>query len=130
MQSKVAQGFTVVEVMLSIALLMVAVVMVMGVISSNAATNKLAQERQTAINIAAGQIELIYRDLPGNVDNYNNPEFDFSIQELSFPDGRPGQVETEVLQVEGNPQLREVVVRVTWSDDMSPVELRALRRTI
>jgi len=124
------RGFTLVEIMVSIALLMVTVVAVMGVISSNAATNKLAQQRQTAINIAAGQMDLIFRDQPANVDRYNQPEFDFTIRELSFPDGRPGLVETTVSPVDGEPQLRSVTVQVTWSDEMSPIELRAFRRTI
>ncbi len=119
-----------VEIMLSIALLMVTVVAVMGVISSNSATNLLAHERETALNLAAGQMERVFRDLPANVDTYNEAEADFTTNELTFPDGRPGQVLTDVYQIEGNPLLRDVVVRVIWSDDMSPVELRALRRTI
>ncbi len=130
MHDKRNQGFTLLEIMLSIALLMVAVVAVMAVISSSAAANRVAREREIAINIAARQMELVFRDLPANVDNYNDAEFDFPIRELTYPDGQPGRVETEVMPVEGNPQLREVVVRVIWSDDMSPVELRALRRTI
>jgi hypothetical protein len=116
--------------MLSISLLMVTVVAVMGVISSNSASNRLAHERETALNIAAWQMEQIFRDLPANVDSYNEEEADFTTLELMFPDGRPGQVLTDVYQIDDNPLLRDVVVRVIWNDDMSPVELRALRRTI
>jgi type II secretory pathway pseudopilin PulG len=130
MNSRTNQGFTLVEIMLSIALLMVTVVAVMGVITSNSASNRLAHERETALNVAAGQMERIFRDLPANVDTYNEEEADFTTNELTFPDGQPAQVLTDVFPVEGNPQLRDVVVQVIWSDDMSPVELRALRRTI
>jgi len=130
MSGKTNRGFTLVEIMISIALLVVTVVAVMGVISSNSAANTLAHERETALNLAAGQMEVVFRDLPANVDNYNSAEADFTTREVTFPDGRPGQVLTDVLQIEGNPQLRQVVVRVIWSDEMSPVELRALRRTI
>ena len=130
MSGKTNRGFTLIEIMISIALLMVTVVAVMGVISSNSAANRLAHEREAALNVAAGQIEVVFRDLPANVDNYNGEEADFTTRELTFPDGRPAQVLTDVFPVEGNPQLREVVVRVIWSDEMSPVELRALRRTI
>jgi len=130
MSGKTNRGFTLIEIMISIALLMVTVVAVMGVISSNSAANRLAHEREAALNVAAGQMEVVFRDLPANVDNYNGEEADFTTRELTFPDGRPAQVLTDVFPVEGNPQLREVVVRVIWSDEMSPVELRALRRTI
>ena len=130
MNSTSNRGFTLVEIMLSISLLMVTVVAVMGVISSNSASNQLAHERETALNIAAGQMEQIFRDLPANVDSYNEAEADFTTNELMFPDGRPGQVLTDVYPIDGNPLLRDVVVRVIWNDDMSPVELRALRRTI
>ena len=130
MSGKTNRGFTLIEIMISIALLMVTVVAVMGVISSNSAANRLAHEREAALNVAAGQMEVVFRDLPANVDNYNDEEADFTTRELTFPDGRPAQVLTDVFPVEGNPQLREVVVRVIWSDEMSPVELRALRRTI
>ena len=130
MSGKTNRGFTLIEIMISIALLMVTVVAVMGVISSNSAANRLAHEREAALNVAAGQIEVVFRDLPANVDNYNGEEADFTTRELTFPDGRPAQVLTDVFPVEGNPQLRDVVVRVIWSDEMSPVELRALRRTI
>ena len=130
MSGKTNRGFTLIEIMISIALLMVTVVAVMGVISSNSAANRLAHEREAALNVAAGQMEVVFRDLPANVDNYNDEEADFTTRELTFPDGRPAQVLTDVFPVEGNPQLRDVVVRVIWSDEMSPVELRALRRTI
>ena len=130
MSGKTNGGFTLIEIMISIALLMVTVVAVMGVISSNSAANRLAHEREAALNVAAGQMEVVFRDLPANVDNYNDEEADFTTRELTFPDGRPAQVLTDVFPVEGNPQLRDVVVRVIWSDEMSPVELRALRRTI
>jgi len=130
MSGKTNRGFTLVEIMISIALLVVTVVAVMGVISSNGAANRLAHERETALNIANKQMEEVFRDLPANVDNYNGEEADFTTGELTFPDGQPCQVLTDVLQIDGNPQLREVVVQVIWSDEMSPVELRALRRTI
>ncbi len=122
------QGFTLVEIMVSIALLMATVLAVMGVITNNAAVNKSAREREIAINAASEQMERIFRDLPQNVDNYKGDTF--PLTELSFPDGRPGQVSTQVVTDPNNSQLRQVTVTVTWSQNAPPVVLKALRRTI
>jgi Tfp pilus assembly protein PilV len=127
MKRRMQKGFTLLEIMVCITLLMVTVLAVMGVIASNAAVNNHAREQEIAVNIASQQMERVFRDLPQNVDTYNGDSF--TINELSFSDGRPGQVTTEVAIIEDTPNLRRVVVVVRWDEDAKPVELQALRRT-
>ena len=122
-------GFTLVEVMTTMALLLIGMVAILAAIAQSAQTNQLARDRNKAVNEARAMMERVFQDLPGNVDNYNDPEFDYEFSEIAGPDGESAQVETTVTEVDDNANLREVTVRVTWIPGADPVTLTAFRRT-
>ena len=122
-------GFTLIEVMATMALLLLGVVAILAAIAQSAQTNQLARDRNKAVNEARAMVERIFQDLPANVDNYNDPEFDYDFPDIAGPDGSPARVETTVTAVPSNSGLRQVTVRVTWIPGAEPLELTAYRRT-
>lgn len=121
-------GFTLVEIMISMALLVVTVLAVMGVIANNASLNNMAREREIAINEAALQVERIFMDAPQNVDSWDGDSYE--IKEIAFSDGQPARVTTTVTPAGGDADLRLVTVNVIWNEAEVPVELQVLRRSI
>jgi len=118
------KGLTLIELMVSMAILAFGVVAGMMILVEAQKSNNFALAKTMAINESEQQMEAIFRDAPSTVMNYNNVTF--AVGDLVRPGGGPAGLITVSAA-----QPRLVTVSVLWQGQgtLTPgnVTLRSLR---